>query len=191
MKRRAFFLISFLAFFLIVKPTFAFCSSSDITNPENICFYKKPYALLYQHLPRPNDIQLFSGDLELAEFDESNDPNTGNKRVYAGHLGEFWAPPFYSTHNTQCQRSYPTNQLKSFFTGLVFHNLDAHTGYWEKASNLETEAFWYPSKMELSATYPSGLAVRGVKVALPQQSFALKTTFTNNIYPKSTLPKLY
>jgi hypothetical protein len=173
-------LISLISLFLFLgENAFAECSLFDERNPQNVCFYKKSYKILYQHLPRPNDIQIFSGDLILAEFDESPDPLTGQKRVYAGHLGEFWSPPFYSSHNTSCQRSYPQNQLKSFFTGLVFHDLTTNSGYWEKPSNLETEAFWYPSKLELFASYPSGLKVRGVKVALPQKSLALKATFTN------------
>lgn len=191
----------FLFIFLILSvsvlippvPVRAECSVEENNNPQNVCFYKSSYADLSKSLTQANQIQIFSGDSVLAEFDESPDPATGKNRFYAGHLGSFWSPPFFSSHESYGS-SHPSWQLESFFTSLVFYNRDYHGGAWEEPSDLETEAYWYPSKMVLNKFYPGsggGTKIEGTKMALSDRRFALKITVTNETPRENNLNLLF
>ena len=193
MRKFVFTIILLLVFIYPVETVQASCTAREMNDPKNVCFYRTDYKTMSKSLTLPNQIQLFSGDIVSAEFDESPDPSTGVNRYYPGHLGSFWAPPYYSSHeNYSWSGSNPADQQRSFYTSLVYYNRDYHGGAWEKPVDLETEAFWYPSKTEFTSFFPGGgggTQIRSVKMALPQRSLALKITETSKT-PNTNNPNL-
>ncbi|UCG54973.1 MAG: hypothetical protein JSV32_01795, partial [Dehalococcoidia bacterium] len=140
--------------------------------------FKTSYSTMLARYNETKRYQLFSGGLVLAEFDgEDNE-------VYAGHLGNFWAPPFYSSHSTNGSNPPSSDYVKAFNHGLVFYNVGHGGGIPESPTDINTEiADWYPSKIVMEHHYPGGgggTQVRGVKVALPNtRGMGLKVTMTN------------
>ncbi len=137
--------------------------------------FKTSYSTMLKYYKQQRKIQIFGGGLVLAEFDDG----TGN--IYAGHLGSFWAPPFFSSNVTA---SKTDDWTKSFAHGLVFYNNGYGAGTAEKPTDLATEtADWYPSKTIVSHFYPGGGGgsdIKAVRVALPAtRGLALKLTTTN------------
>lgn len=138
-------------------------------NPDvTIENFKTSYSQMIQRYSGGiGDIQLFSGGTVLKEF------NDGTGKIYAGHLGNFWAAPHFSSTN---------HWTSQYNLGLVIKTRDGC--FTEQSSDPQTEAFWYPSKMVVSKNYlvsGGNIQIKGVKVALPlQRGFGLKLTFTNN-----------
>ncbi|MBP8591334.1 hypothetical protein KBI33_02570, partial [Candidatus Shapirobacteria bacterium] len=104
----------------------------------------------------------------MAEFDD------GSGKIYAGHLGSFWAPPFYSDFGTNKGEW----ENRGFNFGLVFS--DGANCFTESPTDIVTEeAIWYPSKTVVKKAYEK-IEVRGVRIPLPaQRGFALKLTLKN------------
>ncbi len=142
--------------------------------------FKTPYSTLISFFntgvkSSVKRIQLFGGGLVLGEFDDAND------KIYAGHLGSFWAPPYFSSHTSENMNN-PEEWQKGFRAALVFYNDGFRGGTAEKPSDPAT-AFWYPSKLVMSQFYPGaggGTQVDTVKVALPgQRGIGMKISLTN------------
>jgi hypothetical protein len=154
----------------------------EINDQRQLNYYGRKYSLLRQTVSYLNQIQVFSGDAVLAEHDFLEGSNT---RIYAGHIGSFWAPPFYSSHVWRGRKA--STQKDSLQTSLMLYNRASGEATFEKHSPF-TQAFWFPSKMIVSRTYTEiGLntSIRGVKMALPGRSFALKIDIKN----KGTSPQ--
>ena len=139
--------------------------------------FKTSYNTMLSRYLDSKRIQLFGGGLTLAEFDDANN------KVYAGHLGNFWSPPFFSSHSANAENN-SADYINAFNHGLVFYNVGYGGGAAESPTDISSEvADWYPSKIVMEHHYPGGgggTLVRGVKVALPEtRGFGLKVTMTN------------
>jgi hypothetical protein len=151
--------------------------------------FKVPLSTMLSRYGKTKHVQLFGGSMVLAEFDDANN------NLYAGHLGGFWAPPFFSTHTT-APLNNPGDWQKGFNHGLVFYNVGYGGGAAEQPTDIGSEeAYWYPSKIVLSHLYPGGgggTLIRGVKVALPnERGMGLKVTLTNKTTTSQSMNLLF
>ncbi len=167
-------ILPFQLHLISLRQLFKSQAAAGLTTPPTVESFRTSFSTLLSNLGATKRIQLFGGGLVLSEFDNNN-------AVYAGHLGSFWAPPFYSSHTDNFQNNSNEWQ-KGFNTGVVFYNYGYNGGATEQPSDPATEAFWYPSKIVMTHFYPgcgAGLAVRSAKVALPGvRGLALKFTIT-------------
>ena len=144
---------------------------NDNDCPPTVEYYKTSYQTLKDHLVDTNRIQIMTEKTVLSEHGNSN--IVGDK-VFSGHMGGFWAPPFFSAGITA---------ENGFHMGLGFYDRDSGNYKWEEESDLATEAFWYPSKMVVTKTYPGGdkdHQITGTKVTIPgYRAFGLKLKVEN------------
>lgn len=164
--------------------------TSGVSGVWNIDYFKTPYSNFTDAYHCTSDIQIFNGHAILTEIPitEATFKNSSEPSFYAGQLGKFFAPPYFSAG----QNCYPSDTVKGqdyykngFFGGLVFYNrVNSKIGYEQPTP--AKDALWYPSKMVVSHQYDgshpiSGVTVTGEKVLLPNsKGFALKLTLTNN-----------
>jgi hypothetical protein len=152
-------------------------STPQSDDPRQVGYYARSYKALLKSLRSQNQIQIFSGDSVLAEHDYTSDRKS---YIFAGHLGSFWAPPFYSSHVWRGRR--PTKQPDSLQTSIALYDRSTGLATFEEPSSFE-DAYWYPSKLVVSRGYPENnlnINLRGVKMALPGRSYALKIELENN-----------
>jgi len=128
------------------------------------------YKEMLQEYGSINNIQVFSGGTVLKEF------NDGSGNVYAGHLGSFWAPPFFSDGGNSADSAIW--ETGGFNFGLVFS--DGNTCFTESPTDLNSEyAYWYPSKTVVKKNYEK-IEITSARVPLPRKrGFALKLTLKN------------
>ena len=156
-------------------PTKAANSTLDIN------YFKTTYQNFLDHLGSIRRIVNFSGNTVLLEFD---DEQKDSERVFAGHLGPFFAPPFYSSYNIREKAEW----TKAFAAGLVFYNRSSRQATPEQSSDPKNEAFWYPSKLEVVKNYTDKFhaKVSGKKIAIPNyRAFGLKVKIENNYQSSS------
>lgn len=125
--------------------------------------YRKSYQEMLEMYGNLNRLQVTSDKVVLQEFVSSSGD------VYAGHLGGFYALPYFSAVRET------TKMSEAFNIGLGFSN--GYYRVWEQPSLL-SEGKWYPSKLVLSKDYPGGGGghiITGTKFGLPNaRAFALK-----------------
>lgn len=167
-------------FVLLFLANFSLSNNSKlIVNADSgisIDTFKTSYATLKDKLGSFTAIQLFGGGTVVSERSAKAD------QPYAGELGAFWAPPFYSS---------------DYQLGIVLFNRAYADvgGRIEEPSDINKEAVWYPSKGVVTKNYAGGSGgtdVTGVKIALPgDRGFALKLTLTNRTASVSKLNVMF
>lgn len=161
------FLVCF--FFLVFFPSF--CHAEVSIND-----FKKDYFSFLQYFPAITSVRQLGRNTLIAEFDSAN-------KIFAGHLGSFWAWPFYSTQADSTFRSNPSRYKDGFASGLLFYDRDGGI-FFPEDEYLETTGTWYPSKLVVENKFSKNgktFTVKGVKIASPfgYLGFALKVNVTN------------
>ena len=193
--------VAFLALSVIALPLIAYklktlqfdtrkkaqiTKSSHLQNLD-INYFKTDYQTMKRVLNgETKRIGSFSGNISIAEFDDKNG------KVYAGHIGSFWSPPFYSTHLGYASfnncRSYE-KWREGFNLSINFYNRQNKKFTYEKPSSLQ-DSFWYPSKMVVSKEYDGpeiDVKITGKKIPIPgYRAFGLKLEIENNSNSQNT-----
>jgi|GEM_PF-5844322 len=157
--------------------------ASTNNNPylyyNNLENWRKNYRDILTYLRYAWQIQSFSGTTYLAEFDYFNPENPKEIKVWAGHMGSIWSPPFYMKDSYD-QMNKPNRYSDGFFTSLAFYKPGNSLFRYEKESLL-TDSFWYPHKMVNTVIYDDlGIKLTGVKIPIPGKNAAtLKLTVQN------------
>lgn len=151
------------------------CQPLEPTEPD----MQPAQMLIDAYQGSTNPLQAFGGALVLSEYDK------GDGRLLAGHLGSWFAPPFYSGVGVE------QDPDAGFHSGLVIRNVGANAQVHEgMARHEDTRAFWSPGKTVVHNFYPGGpmaddgrcpgTAIRGAKIALPdERGFAHRLRIEN------------
>lgn len=175
-------LVGLIATFTLVKKPKKEIPSQAAAQSLDINYFKTSFQAFLDHFGSIRRIANFSGTTDFLEFDDEQDDKT---RVFAGHLGPFFAPPFYSVYNIN---NTTPNWRGAFNVGLAFYNRYSGQGTAEESSDPTTEAFWYLSKLEITKNYTNKFHARitGKKIAIPgYRALGLKIKVEDNYQPAS------
>jgi len=162
-------------------------------NSPTLNDFEVPYKNITDIYTNPSVINSFGGGLLLQEF-YSILPSANWPFYMAGHLGPFFAPPYYSDEpvllnvpaaDGTSPPLWTEDPNKGFHTGLALFDQNTKSFTYENsADHTKTKTLWSPAKMVVENSYPNfagGITVKGVKAALPDvRGFTLKVDVKND-----------
>ncbi|MFH1140455.1 MAG: hypothetical protein V1724_02035, partial [Chloroflexota bacterium] len=155
-----------------------------VPQPQTLTIgdYRRSYLDFARNYDSLRALQVVSDKVVLQEYVHLDQEK---EKVFAGHLGGFYAAPYFSAARD------PKDVRDGFNVSLAL--ADGDQTRWQEHSALE-EGHWYPSKLVVSKSYPSATVgthtLRVSKFGLPdRRAFAMKVQVDDDhLQNRSSVP---